>query len=279
MSIYAYDPNQNYLIAALPENDFERMEPHLELIKVKTGDVLYESGGRLPYVYFPVTSTISLQNLMENGSSSEIAGIGREGMLGTMLLMGGQTMPCRALVQIAGYAYRVRADVLLREFNQTGATFRLLLRYTQSLITQTTQTAVCNRHHSIEQQLCRWLLLTNERVNCDEIAVTQEAIANVLGVRREGITEAAGYLQDLRYISYRRGHITILNQRGLEEHVCECYGVVKKEFHRLMDHACESHAHRTPGIRLLSPIFPPTFPPVIPPVYPPTGLMSNQWRK
>ncbi|MFZ6849392.1 Crp/Fnr family transcriptional regulator [Undibacterium sp. RuRC25W] len=188
-------------------------------------------------------------------------------------------MPCRALVQIAGYAYRVRADVLLREFNQTGATFRLLLRYTQSLITQTTQTAVCNRHHSIEQQLCRWLLLTNERVNCDEIAVTQEAIANVLGVRREGITEAAGYLQDLRYISYRRGHITILNQRGLEEHVCECYGVVKKEFHRLMDHACESHAHRTPGIRLLSPIFPPTFPPVIPPVYPPTGLMSNQWRK
>jgi len=238
----AYNPNQNRLLAALPESDYERLEPYLELFVMNTGDVLYESGGRLSYVYFPISSTISLQSLMENGSSSEIAGIGYEGMLGTMLLMGGQTMPCRAIVQIAGYAYRLKADVLLKEFYLAGATLRLLLRYTQTLITQTTQTAVCNRHHSIEQQLCRWLLLTNDRVSYREIKVTQETIANVLGVRREGVTEAAGRLQNQGYISYRRGHITILNQLGLEHSVCECYAVVKKELSRLM---CDSLHRQT----------------------------------
>lgn len=234
MNISAYNPNQNHLLGALLDSEYERLAPHLELVMMKTGDVLYESGARLDFVYFPISSIISLQSLMENGSSSEIAGIGNEGMLGTMLLMGGQSMPCRAIAQIAGHAYKLRAEILLKEFHQAGLVLRLLLRYTQALITQTTQTAVCNRHHSIEQQLCRWLLLTNDRLTSKEIKVTQETIASILGVRREGVTEAAGHLQSLGYIQYRRGHITIANQHGLEECVCECHAVVKKEFARLM---------------------------------------------
>src|SRR5450830_2063383 len=275
----AASPRQNHLLMTLPDANYMRLLPHLELVTLKLGDVLYESGGLLRHVYFPTTSIVSLLYVMEDGASAEIAVVGNEGILGISLFMGGETTPSRAVVQSAGHGYRMKAELLKIEFSRADTLMRMLLRYTQALITQMAQTAVCNRHHSIEQQLCRWLLLSLDRLSSNELTMTQELIANMLGVRREGITEAAGYLQDLRYISYRRGHITILNQRGLEEHVCECYGVVKKEFHRLMDHACESHAHRTPGIRLLSPIFPPTFPPVIPPVYPPTGLMSNQWRK
>ena len=257
--------NQNCLLAAMPESDLQRIAPHLELITIRTGDVLYESGGKLSYVYFPISSTISLQNLTENGSSSEIAGIGSEGMLGTMLLLGGQSMPCRAIGQIAGLAYKLRSDILLKEFNLAGATLRLLLRYTQSLITQTTQTAVCNRHHSIEQQLCRWLLLTNDRVSCSEIKVTQEIIANVLGVRREGVTEAAGRLQTLGFIHTRRGHITITNKQGLEDSVCECYSVVKKELNRLMCNSCVQHLVRPLGLPRSASIFPVLTPPLLPP--------------
>lgn len=197
------------------------------------GDVLCESGGRLPYVYFPTSTIISLHYILENGASSEIAGVGNEGMLGISLFMGGESTPSWATVQTAGYGYRMKAALLLQEFNQGGPVQRLLLRYTQALITQISQTAVCNRHHTIEQQLCRWLLLTLDRLNSEELVMTQELIASMLGVRREGITEAAGKLQQAGIIRYRRGHITVLDQIGLKTHVCECYDVVKKEFDRL----------------------------------------------
>lgn len=197
------------------------------------GDVLCESGGRLPYVYFPTSTIISLHYILENGASSEIAGVGNEGMLGISLFMGGESTPSWATVQTAGYGYRMKAALLLQEFNQGGPVQRLLLRYTQALITQISQTAVCNRHHTIEQQLCRWLLLTLDRLNSEELVMTQELIASMLGVRREGITEAAGKLQQAGIIRYRRGHITVLDQIGLKAHVCECYDVVKKEFDRL----------------------------------------------
>jgi CRP-like cAMP-binding protein len=197
------------------------------------GDVLCESGGRLPYVYFPTSTIISLHYILENGASSEIAGVGNEGLLGISLIMGGESTPSWATVQTAGYGYRLKASLLLQEFNQGGPIQRLLLRYTQALITQISQTAVCNRHHTIEQQLCRWLLLTLDRLNSQELVMTQELIASMLGVRREGITEAAGKLQQAEIIRYRRGHITVLDRAGLETHVCECYDVVKKEFDRL----------------------------------------------
>ncbi|MFZ6862714.1 Crp/Fnr family transcriptional regulator [Undibacterium sp. Ji67W] len=271
MNNSAYNPNQNHLLGALPDIEFNRLAPFLELVSLQTGDVLCESGEKLSSVYFPISSTISLQNLLENGSSSEVTGIGNEGMLGTMLLMGGQSMPSRAIVQIAGQAYKLRADILLKEFYLAGTTLRLLLRYTQALITQTTQTAVCNRHHTIEQQLCRWLLVTNDRVSTREIKVTQETIANILGVRREGVTEAAGHLQSLGYIHYRRGHITISNQRGLQELVCECHAVVKKEFARLMcDDMHRQGAHQSLPI-VLTPIFPPVFVPEFKPGTPPVA--------
>jgi CRP-like cAMP-binding protein len=228
-----HQPDQNRLLAALPAIELERIKSHLELVHMPLGDVLCESGGRLPYVYFPTSTIISLHYILENGASSEIAGVGNEGLLGISLIMGGESTPSWATVQTAGYGYRLKASLLLQEFNQGGPIQRLLLRYTQALITQISQTAVCNRHHTIEQQLCRWLLLTLDRLNSQELVMTQELIASMLGVRREGITEAAGKLQQAEIIRYRRGHITVLDRTGLETHVCECYEVVKKEFDRL----------------------------------------------
>ena len=228
------DPNQNHLLAALLDADFDRLAPHLELVPMRLGDVLYESGGKLQYVYFPTSAIVSLHYLLENGGSSEIAGVGNEGILGVSLFMGGNTTPSRAVVQTGGFGYRLAAPVLIDEFNRSGPVMRLLLRYTQALLTQMGQTAVCNRHHTVEQQLCRWLLLTLDRLPRNDLTMTQELIANMLGVRREGVTEAAGRLQGYGYISYRRGHITVLDRKGLESDVCECYAVVKKEFARLL---------------------------------------------
>jgi len=228
------NPNQNHLLAALLDAEFDRLSPHLELVPMLLGDVLYESGGKLSHVYFPTTSIVSLHYLLENGGSSEMAGVGNEGILGVSLFMGGNTTPSRAIVQTGGHAYRLPARVLMEEFNRAGPVMRLLLRYTQALLTQMAQTAVCNRHHSVEQQLCRWLLLTLDRLPGTSLTMTQELIANMLGVRREGVTEAAGRLQGYGYISYRRGHISVLDRAGLERDVCECYAVVKKEFARLL---------------------------------------------
>lgn len=229
-----HDPNHNHLLAALLDAEFDRLAPHLELVPMLLGDVLYESGGKLHYVYFPTTSIISLHYLLESGGSSEIAGVGNEGVLGVSLFMGGATTPSRAVVQTGGHGYRLKAHLLMEEFNRAGPVMRLLLRYTQALMTHMSQTAVCNRHHSVEQQLCRWLLLTLDRLPSNELTMTQELIANMLGVRREGVTEAAGKLQGYGFISYRRGHITVVNRAGLEGKVCECYAVVKKEFARLL---------------------------------------------
>jgi CRP-like cAMP-binding protein len=228
------DPNQNHLLAALLDAEFDRLAPHLELIPLLLGDVLCESGDKLDYVYFPTTAIISLHYLLEDGGSSEIAGVGNEGVLGISLFMGGGTTPSRAVVQTRGFGYRLPVRILLEEFNRAGPVMRLLLRYTQALLTHMSQTAVCNRHHTVEQQLCRFLLLTLDRLGSNELTMTQELISNMLGVRRGGVTEAAGRLQEYRYISYRRGHITVLDRAGLEQHVCECYGVVKKEFARLL---------------------------------------------
>ena len=210
-------PNQNHLLAALPAEMFERITPHLELVSMPLGEVLYESGGQLQHVYFPTTAILSLHYVMENGASAEIAGVGNEGVLGISLFMGGNTTPSRATVQTAGYGYRLKARLMMEEFDRTaGPMMRLLLRYTQALITQMSQTAVCNRHHSVEQQVCRWLLLTLDRLPSNELTMTQELIAGMLGVRREGITEIAGNLQRAGLISYRRGHITVLDRSGLE---------------------------------------------------------------
>ncbi len=226
--------NQNHLLAALPAEIFERISPHLELVSMPLGEALYESGGQLQHVYFPTTAIVSLHYLLENGASAEIAGVGNEGVLGISLFMGGNTTPSLATVQTAGCGYRLKGRLMMEEFNRAGPMMRLMLRYTQALITQISQTAVCNRHHSIEQQLCRWLLLTLDRLPSNELTMTQELIAGMLGVRREGITEAAGNLQRAGLISYRRGHITALDRPGLESRTCECYNVVKKEFHRLL---------------------------------------------
>lgn len=229
-----HDPNQNHILAAMPNAEFERIVPHLELIPMLLGDVLHESGGKQPYVYFPVTSIISVHYVLENGGSSEIAGVGNEGLLGITLLMSGTTSPSRAVVQTGGYGYRLNASILIEEFNRAGPVMRLLLRYMQAALTQVSQTAVCNRHHSVLQQLCRWLLLTLDRLPTHELTMTQELISNMLGVRREAVTEAAGKLQALGFIRNRRGHITVLDRAGLERQVCECYGVVKKEHIRLL---------------------------------------------
>jgi CRP-like cAMP-binding protein len=201
---------------------------------MKLGDVLYESGGQLKHVYFPTDSIVSLLYVMEDGASAEIAVVGNEGILGISLFMGGETTPSRAVVQSQGFCYRLPAQHLKLEFNRAGPMMHLLLRYTQALITQMSQTAVCNRHHSVDQQLCRWLLLSLDRLSSDELTMTQELIANMLGVRREGVTEAAGKLRDLGIIQYSRGRIKVLNRAELEQHVCECYAVVKKEFDRLL---------------------------------------------
>lgn len=229
-----HSPNQNHLLASLPAAEFERLVPHLELVPMLLGDILYEPGGRLQHVYFPTTAIVSLLYVMESGASAETAGVGNEGVVGISLFMGGDTTPSSAVVQIAGHAYRLPGRLLKEEFNRAGLMQRLLLRYTQALITQMTQTAACNRHHSIEQQLCRWLLLTLDRASSRELIMTQELVAGMLGVRREGITEAAGNLQRAGVIRYRRGHIAVLERSGLETRACECYAVVRKELGRLL---------------------------------------------
>jgi CRP-like cAMP-binding protein len=229
-----HSPRQNHLLDALPRSDFERLAPHYEQIPMRLGDVLYEPGIRMRHVYFPTTSIVSLLYVMEDGASAEIAIVGNEGILGISLFMGGETTPSRAVVQGAGYGFRLKAQLLKEEFGRFGPMLHLLLRYTQALITQMAQTAVCNRHHSVDQQLCRWLLLSLDRLASNELAMTQELIANMLGVRREGVTEAAGKLQDAGLIRYRRGRITVLDRPGLEARACECYQVVKTEFDRLL---------------------------------------------
>ena len=227
-------PTQNHLLAALPENEYERLLPHLEAVSMPLGEALYESGGRLQHVYFPTTSIVSLLYVLEDGASAELAVVGNEGVLGISLFMGGETTPNRAVVQSAGFGYRLKSSLLKEEFNRAGPLLRLLLRYTQALITQMAQTAVCNRHHSVQQQLCRWLLLRLDRLPTNTLTMTQELIANMLGVRREGVTAAAGALQRAGLISYSRGRIVVLDRPGLEGAVCECYAVVKREFDRLL---------------------------------------------
>ncbi len=227
-------PHQNHLLDALPASDYDRVASHLELMPLRLGDILYKPGGRLRYVYFPTTSIISLLYFLKDGASAEIAVVGNEGMLGISLFMGGETTPSHAVVQRAGHAFRLKASLLKDEFGRFGPTMHLLLRYTQALITQMAQTAVCNRHHSVDQQLCRWLLLSVDRLQTNDLSMTQELIANMLGVRREGVTGAAGKLQDAGLIQYRRGTITVLDRPGLEARVCECYQVVKAEFDRLL---------------------------------------------
>ena len=227
-------PRLNRLLAALPAADYERLLPHLQLVPLPLAWAVYESGDAQGYVYFPTNSIVSLLYVMEDGSSAEIAVVGHEGVVGIALFMGGETTPSRAVVQSAGHGYRLRASVLKTEFGQAGELQHLLLRYTQALITQMAQTAVCNRHHAVEQQLCRWLLLSLDRLASNELTMTQELIANMLGVRREGVTEAAGKLQDAGLIHYRRGRISVVDRPGLEARVCECYQVVKTEFDRLL---------------------------------------------
>jgi CRP-like cAMP-binding protein len=228
------DPRGNHLLAALPADEWARWRPALERVDMPLGKVLYESGMTMTHVYFPTSSIVSLLYVMEDGASAEIAVVGNEGIVGISLFMGGETTPSRSVVQSAGQGFRMRAQLLKDEFNRSGPVLHLLLRYTQALITQMAQTAVCNRHHSLDQQLCRWLLLSLDRLQAPELAMTQEPIANMLAVRREGVTEAAGRLQQDGLITYRRGHITVLDRPGLERRTCECYAVVKKEYDRLL---------------------------------------------
>ncbi len=228
------DPQKNLLLSALPDAEWAHWLPHLEAVDMPLGKVLYESGVTLSHVYFPTTAIVSLLYVMEDGASAEIAVVGQEGIVGISLFMGGESTPSRAVVQSAGQAFRLEAKLMMQEFNRAGPVLHLLLRYTQALITQMAQTAVCKRHHSRDQQLCRWLLLSLDRLHSAEIVMTQELIANMLGVRREGVTEAAGHLQKAGLIRYRRGHITVLDRTRLEERACECYAVVKKEYDRLL---------------------------------------------
>ena len=227
-------PKQNHLLAALPAAAYERLLPHMEPLTMPLGWVVYESGSEEKYEYFPASSIVSLLYVMQDGSSAEIAVVGNEGVLGIALFMGGETMPSRAVVQSAGVGYRLKAMWLKREFERGGDLQQLLLRYTQALITQMAQTAVCNRHHSLDQQLCRWLLLSLDRLPSNELTMTQELISNMLGVRREGVTAAAGHLQSAGLIHYGRGKITVLDRPKLEARVCECYAVVKREYDRLL---------------------------------------------
>jgi len=234
----SHSPKQNHLLAALPATEFESLSPHLQLARMPLGEVLYESGGQLQHVYFPTTSIVSLLYVFADGAAAESAVVGNDGILGISLFMGGESTPSQAVVQSAGYGYRLEAQLLKQEFHRPkSALHLLLLRYTQALITQMTQTAVCNRHHSVEQQLCRCLLLRLDRLSSNELTMTHELIANMLGVRREGVTTAAGNLQRAGLIRYNRGHIEVLDRARLEQEVCECYAVVKKEFDRLLtDH-------------------------------------------
>jgi len=227
------DPLQNHLLAALPPTEWQRWLPQLEAVAMPLGFVLYESGSTLSHVYFPTTALVSLLYVMENGASAEIAIVGNEGLVGISLFMGGESTPSRAVVQSAGEGFRLRAQTIKEDFNRSPV-LHLLLRYTQALITQMAQTAVCNRHHSLDQQLCRWLLLSLDRLQGNELVMTQELIANMLGVRREGVTEGALKLQAAGLIRYARGHIVILDRQGLEKRTCECYAVVKKEYDRLL---------------------------------------------
>ena len=227
-------PKRNRILGALPTAELVRLAPQLELVALPLGAVIYESGGEQAHVYFLTSGIVSLLKVMNDGAAAEIAVVGNEGMVGIALFMGGGTTPSRAVVQSAGRAYRLDAARIQAEFARGGALQRLLLRYTQALITQMTQTAVCNRHHTVDQQLCRWLLLSLDRLPGDELVMTQELIANMLGVRREGVTEAAGKLQAAGLIRYSRGRIKILDRKQLEAHVCECYGVVKREYDRLL---------------------------------------------
>ena len=231
---HASNPKTNDIIAALPECEWARLKDNLELIELPLGKVLYESGATLTHVYFPTTAIVSLLYVMEDGDSAEIAVVGSEGIVGIALFMGGESTPSRAVVQSAGWAFRLKSQLLKNEFNRSSFLMHLLLRYTQALITQMSQTAVCNRHHSLDQQLCRWLLLSLDRLMGDELVMTQELIANMLGVRREGGTEAVLNLQKAGLIRYARGHIKVLNRAGLEARTCECYAVVKKEYDRLL---------------------------------------------
>jgi len=229
-----HNPSQNHLLAALPTAEFDALAAHLEWVPLRLGESLYEPGEKLQHAYFPTTAIVSLHYVTESGASAETAGVGNEGVVGVPLFMGGDTTSSSAVVQTAGYAYRMEGQKLKEEFKHAGLFQRLLLRYTQALMTQMAQTAVCNRHHALEQQLCRWLLLTLDRLPTNELIMTQELVASMLGVRREGITEAAGKLQRAGLISYRRGHISVLDRTGLEGHACECYAVVKQELARLL---------------------------------------------
>ena len=230
------DPKKNHLLASLPAGEWSRWKSQLEEVEMPLGEVLYESGATLKHVYFPTTSIVSLLYVMENGASAEIAVVGNEGIVGISLFMGGESTPSRAVVQSAGQGLRMKSQVIKKEFKQ-GPVLHLLLRYTQALITQMAQTAVCNRHHTLDQQLCRWLLLSMDRLQGNELVMTQELIANMLGVRREGVTEGALKLQKAELIRYSRGRITVLDRPGLEQRSCECYAVVKKEYDRLLPDA------------------------------------------
>ena len=243
-----HSPSQNHLLAALPTAEFDPLAPHLELVAMPLGEMLYESGEQLQHAYFPTTAVVSLHYVTESGASAETAGVGNEGVVGISLFMGGDTTPSSAVVQIAGHGFRLERRLVKKEFDRAGTMQRLLLRYTQALMTQMTQTAACNRHHSIEQRLCRWLLLTLDRAPLRELIVTHELVANLLGVRREGITEAAGKLQQAGLIRYRRGHIAVLERSGLETHACECYAVVKNELRRLLSDARHRQVTSTDSI-------------------------------
>ncbi len=234
MAATSTDPRTNRLLAALPDTEWHRWQPHLEAVAMPLGQVLYEPGATLSHVFFPTNAIVSLLYVMENGASAEIAVVGFEGIVGISLFMGGESTPSRAVVQSGGVGFRLRAQMMKDEFNRTGPVLHLLLRYTQALITQMAQTAVCNRHHSLEQQLCRWLLLSLDRLQGNDLIMTQELIANMLGVRREGVTEGALKLQQDGLIRYARGHITVLDRARLEKRTCECYAVVKKEYDRLL---------------------------------------------
>jgi CRP-like cAMP-binding protein len=227
-------PSQNHLLSALPPAEAQRWMPLLESVDLPLGHVLYESGGALAHVYFPTTAIVSLLYVMSNGASAEIAVVGNEGIIGVSLFMGGESTPSRAVVQSAGHGFRLKANIMKEEFDRAGPVLHLLLRYTQALITQMAQTAVCNRHHTLDQQLCRWLLLSLDRLQGNQLVMTQELIANMLGVRREGVTEEALKLQRAGLIRYARGHITVLDRAGLEKRSCECYSVVKREYDRLL---------------------------------------------
>ena len=246
-------PQRNLLLAALAPAELKRMTPHLELVEMPLGDVVYESGRHQDHVYFPTSCIVSLLYVLENGASAEIAVVGYEGVVGVSIFMGGETTPSRGVVQSAGSACRLPSQFVMEEFKRGGSMQHLMLRYTQSLITQMAQTAVCNRHHSVDQQLCRWLLLSIDRLPSPEIVMTQELIANMLGVRREGVTEAAGKLQKAGVVSYRRGHIKVLDRERLEAMACECYEVVRAETARLLPQANPPKPRPTPPSRRAAP--------------------------